>query len=86
MENHKAKTQDTDAADTDTANINDTKNGTNEVEKQKKADDLLTEQKRKDLLLEQERMRKWIEEDEPPPVKMSCKLSQHIVAKDTKKD
>lgn len=55
------------------------------AEEQKKADEVLTEQKKKDLLLEQERMRKWIEEDEPLPVKMACKLSQHIVAKSTGK-
>lgn len=47
-----------------------------------KADDALLDQQRKDALLEQERMRKWIEEDEPLPVKMSCKLRQHIVAKE----
>ncbi len=47
------------------------------------SDDTLAEQKKKDVLLEQERMRKWIEEDEPLPVKMACKLSQHIVAKNT---
>jgi len=53
-----------------------------EKRKNKKTyDDKLIEQKRKDVLLEQERIRRWIEEDEPLPVKMSCKLSQHIVAK-----
>jgi len=48
--------------------------------------DALAGQKRKDILLEQERMRRWIEEDEPLPVKMACKLSQHIVSKENKKE
>lgn len=63
------------------------KNGNDSNRKQSQdADEALLEQKRKDVLLEQERIRKWIEEDEPLPVKMACKLSQHIVAKETKKD
>jgi hypothetical protein len=41
----------------------------------------LAEQKREDILREQENMRKWIEEDIPPPVKVSCKISKHIVSK-----
>lgn len=73
MEKEKTKAQ---AANTEAQN-------TTEVEEQKKAADVLMEQQRKDVLLEQERMRKWIEDDEPLPVKMACKLSQHIVAKDS---
>ncbi|MDI6817342.1 MAG: hypothetical protein QME41_09175 [Actinomycetota bacterium] len=46
-----------------------------------KAEAALIEQQRKDLLQEQERMRRWIEDNEPLPVKIACKLSQHIVAK-----
>lgn len=47
----------------------------------KNAHEVLTVQKHRDALREQEQMRRWIDEDEPRPVKMSCKLSQHIVAK-----
>lgn len=65
---------------------NDTAKDTGQIEEQKAADDALAEQKRKDVLLEQERMRKWIEEDEPMPVKMACKLSQHIVSRENKRD
>jgi hypothetical protein len=45
-------------------------------------EDALIEQQHKDALREQERMRKWIEDDEPLPVKISCKLRQHLVPKD----
>jgi hypothetical protein len=55
--------------------------GVKDSKPQKSAGDALIEQRRRDALLELERMRKWIDDDEPPPVKMSCKLSQHIVAK-----
>lgn len=50
------------------------------------ASQALIEQQRKDLLAERERMRRWIENDEPLPVKMACKLSQHIVAKPSRDD
>jgi len=64
---------------------NDTVKDNGQIEEQKAADNALAEQKRKDILFEQERMRKWIEEDEPLPAKMACKLSQHIVSKESKK-
>ncbi|HCG99971.1 MAG: hypothetical protein A2074_01670 [Candidatus Aquicultor primus] len=53
----------------------------NEDALRERAEAALIEQQRKDLLNEQERMRSWIEDDEPLPVKMACKLSRHIVAK-----
>lgn len=56
----------------------------NEDAQREKAEAALIEQQRKDLLDEQERVRRWIEDDEPLPVKMACKLSQHIVAKSDK--
>ncbi len=49
-------------------------------------DEALIEQQRKDVLLEQERMRRWIEDGEALPVKMACKLSQHIVVQQKDKD
>lgn len=66
----------------------DSKNKTNtfdnEDAEREQAEAALVEQQRKDLLDEQERIRRWIEDDEPLPVKMACKLSQHIVAKSDK--
>lgn len=53
----------------------DSKNKTNTPDnddaKREKAEGALVEQQRKDLLDEQERIRRWIEDDEPLPVKMA---------------
>jgi hypothetical protein len=56
------------------------------VDLQKSYDRELAEQKRKDSLRELEDMRKWVEEDVSPPLKMSCKISKHIVANKNNED
>jgi lysyl-tRNA synthetase class I len=54
-----------------------------EISEQKSYDQKLAEQKRQDALRDLENMRKWVDEDVPPPVKLSCKISKHIVSSES---
>jgi hypothetical protein len=54
-----------------------------ETSEQKSYDEKLAEQKRQDALRDLENMRKWVDEDVPPPIKLSCKISKHIVSSES---
>jgi hypothetical protein len=53
------------------------------ISEQKSYDEKLAEQKRQDALRDLENMRKWVDEDVRPPVKLSCKISKHIISNDS---
>jgi len=59
---------------------NNRNNAPKDISEQLSYDDNLADQKRRDALRDQENMRKWVEEDVKPPVKMSCKISKHVVS------